>query len=105
LIGDPARWKRKCLEADGFEGWCRFADLRQHLAGIPTAAGGYCSFGEGGAGRHRGGRYIWQIDGAWDCLVASRILDPTASPRVVEESMIDGFVKAFGALPFANIIR
>jgi hypothetical protein len=63
----------------------------------------YHSFGSGGTGRHRGGRYIWQIAGAWDLLVAWRVTAATEVPRTLEERMIAAFCTAFGARPFANL--
>lgn len=63
----------------------------------------YHSFGSGGSGRHRGGRYIWQIEGAWDLLVAWRVMGAPEVPRTVEEHMIAAFCTAYGTRPFANL--
>ncbi len=56
-----------------------------------------------GAGRpigHRGGRYLWQIEGSDGFLVAWR---PTEEPTGAENEVLRAFLAAHGALPFANI--
>lgn len=64
----------------------------------------YCSFGEGGKGRHYGGRLIWQMDASADLLVAWRVItDPSVNPYDVEQEMLRRFREAYGALPFANL--
>lgn len=63
----------------------------------------YHSFGSGGAGRHYGGRYIWQLPDAWACLVAWRVTGANEVPRTVERGMIAEFVRTYGQRPFANI--
>ena len=63
----------------------------------------YCSFGEGGKGRHYGGRLIWQLEASADLLVASRVIeDTTIDPHDVEQKMIRQFRAAYGKPPFAN---
>jgi hypothetical protein len=64
----------------------------------------YHSFGSGGAGRHFGGRYVWQLADAWDSLVAWRITNATEVPRDVEAAMIAAFVRQYGKRPFANLV-
>lgn len=63
----------------------------------------YHSFGAGGSGRHSGGRYVWQLGDAWDCLVAWREEPKDVVPRTVEERMIADFMSEYGKRPFANI--
>jgi hypothetical protein len=63
----------------------------------------YHSFGSGGKGRHAGGRYIWQLEGIWQCLVAWRIIRSSEVPRTVEETMIADFVTDYRQRPFANL--
>lgn len=65
----------------------------------------YHSFGSGGKGRHRGGRYIWQLDGIWQCLVAWRIVRVRSpeTPRSAEQAMIANFVTDYRQRPFANL--
>jgi hypothetical protein len=64
----------------------------------------YHSFGSGGSGRHSGGRYVWQLADAWDCLIAWRELPADVVPRDVEEAMIADFFGEYGKRPFANIV-
>jgi hypothetical protein len=64
----------------------------------------YHSFGSGKSGRHSGGRYIWQLADAGECLVAWREEPIDIVPRDVEEAMIADFRKEFGKRPFANIV-
>lgn len=63
----------------------------------------YHSFGSGRSGRHSGGRYIWQLADAWDCLVAWREEPDDVVPREVEQAMIADFASEYGKRPFANI--
>jgi hypothetical protein len=56
-----------------------------------------------GAGRpigHRGGRYLWQIEGADRFLVAWH---PDEDPTGAENELLLAFVAAYGSYPFANI--
>lgn len=63
----------------------------------------YCSFGEGGKGRHYGGRLIWQLEASADLLVAWRVIeDATTGPYDVEQEMIRQFRDSYGKPPFAN---
>jgi hypothetical protein len=64
----------------------------------------YCSFGEGGKGRHYGGRLIWQMDGSADLLVAWRVVsDVSINPFDVEQAMLRRYRGVYGRLPFANL--
>jgi hypothetical protein len=63
----------------------------------------YCSFGEGGKGRHYGGRLIWQLEASSYLLVAWRVItDLSANPYDVEQEMIRRFRAVYGKPPFAN---
>jgi hypothetical protein len=62
----------------------------------------YIGFGRGGGARHWGGRLMWQVDKAEDCLVAWRVLKQGVEPVDVETQMIKDFKAAYGKPPFAN---
>jgi len=63
----------------------------------------YWSFGEGGKGRHYGGRLIWQFEASADLLVAWRVIEDTSiDPHDVEQDMIRRFRAVYGKPPFAN---
>jgi len=63
----------------------------------------YRDFGAGKPVGHRGGRYIWQLDGAEDHLVCWKPTD--ADPRAQEKALLVEFVSVYGRLPFANLSR
>jgi hypothetical protein len=77
-------------------GKAKYGQLRKRIRA-------YHSFGAGGSGRHSGGRYVWQLTDAWDCLVAWREEPEDIIPRAVEEGMIADFMFEYGKRPFANI--
>lgn len=60
-------------------------------------------FGAGEPVGHWGGRYVWQLAGRDDLLVAWNATDEDAS--VVHSRMLRDFVAHYGALPFANLRR
>jgi hypothetical protein len=64
----------------------------------------YHSYGSGGPGRHAGGRYVWQLDDAWDCLVAYRVTRASEVPREIERAMIGALASDYGNLPFGNLV-
>ncbi len=49
---------------------------------------------------HQGGRYLWQVEGADDYLIAWRM---TKDPTAAENHLLSEFLGAHGAYPFANI--
>lgn len=57
-------------------------------------------FGEGAPVGHWGGRYLWQVEGSPEFLVAWL---EDEEPEVTESRLLGSFVSTFGALPFANI--
>lgn len=57
-------------------------------------------FGSGRPIGHRGGRYLWQIEGSDGFLVAWR---PAENPTSAENEVLRAFLAAHGTLPFANI--
>ena len=64
----------------------------------------YRATGAGTSTKHRGGRYIWQLVGSDELLVAWKVaLDE--EPRAVEQRMLQQFKDDHGGvLPFANIV-
>jgi hypothetical protein len=77
---------------------------KANVGQLRTRLRAYRSFGSGGTGRHSGGRYIWQLDDVWDCLVAFRIIDTSEAPRAIESAMLADFISEYGKLPFANLV-
>jgi hypothetical protein len=61
----------------------------------------YMRFGAGKP-QHRGGRYIWQLEGVRACPLAWRPL-PEADPREAEKFLIKRFAEQYGRYPFANL--
>ncbi|TVX96226.1 hypothetical protein [Cohnella terricola] len=62
----------------------------------------YLDFGAGKPIGHRGGRYIWQIEGFENLLVAW-LVNEELEPRQLEIEYIKEFTSHYGAKPFANI--
>ena len=62
----------------------------------------YLDFGSGKPIGHRGGRYIWQIKGFEDLLVAW-LVNEEREPREIEVEYIKEFICQYGSKPFANI--
>ena len=62
----------------------------------------YVRFGAGKPVGHRGGRYIWQLEGS-DQLKLCWMPTPDDEPRGVEAKLIASFVERFGQRPFANL--
>lgn len=58
-------------------------------------------FGLGEPVGHWGGRYLWQLKGAERLQVGWMLTDEFAE---VEAELLHGFIDAFGALPFANLV-
>jgi hypothetical protein len=59
-------------------------------------------FGRGRPIGHWGGRFLWQIEGSAELLVAW-LETPGREPRDLEVEMLGGFRAKFGRQPFANI--
>jgi hypothetical protein len=62
----------------------------------------YMRFGAGKSAPHRGGRYIWQLEGVRACPLAWRPL-PEADPGEAEKFLIKRFAGQYGRYPFANL--
>lgn len=74
------------------------ANLRRRIAAL-------AQFGAGKPVGHWGGRYIWQLDGSEELLVAWLEI-PDQSPRAAELEALDWFRRIHdGFPPFANIAR
>lgn len=68
--------------------------------GLRRRLGQLLDYGSGKPIGHQGGRYLWQVRGADEFLVAWRAVeDPTAE----ENRILSDFFAAYGAYPFANI--
>jgi hypothetical protein len=64
----------------------------------------YSSYGAGNAkAAHRGGRAIWQIEGASDFIVAWKIATDAEKPCEMEARLAQEFMGVHGCLPFANM--
>jgi hypothetical protein len=57
-------------------------------------------FGTGHAIGHRGGRYLWQVMGSADLVVAWK---PAKAARRLETQLLAAFERAYDRLPFANL--
>lgn len=64
----------------------------------------YMRFGEEKPVPHWGGRYLWQVKHAKDCLVAWRVT-PGEGSRGYEKRLLERFEEHYGKLPFANLCR
>jgi hypothetical protein len=59
-------------------------------------------YGSGEPVAHHGGRYIWQLADHGSLQIAWRVeIDPVG----IEIALIDRFADAYGALPYANLMR
>ncbi|MEK6719817.1 MAG: hypothetical protein AABZ33_04000 [Chloroflexota bacterium] len=68
--------------------------------GLGKRLGLLLRYGAGKPVGHQGGRYLWQVAGADEFLIAWRAAeDPTAE----ENRLLADFFEAYGAYPFANI--
>lgn len=63
----------------------------------------YSRFGEGKPVGHWGGRYIWQIEGCQQLVVAWKALAPGSDARAEEIELLRQFENAYGTRPFANL--
>ncbi len=75
------------------------AASKRHLS---MRLGQLLAFGAGLPIDHRGGRYLWQLVGSERLVLCWKT---TTSAVATETRLIDQFVRAYGALPFANLRR
>ena len=64
----------------------------------------YLSHGTGKHAGHWGGRYIWQLAGSSDLLVAWKVMRG-GNPRNLERRLLLQFEEAYDNPPFANRVR
>ena len=76
------------IEGGGTSLWQRLQLFRRYGAGENVA--------------HRGGRAIWQVQGAASQLRVCWMATPGLDPECVEEQLLELFNKEFRALPLAN---
>lgn len=67
---------------------------------LRTRVGQLIKFGQGKNIGHKGGRYLWQLAGSGDLIVAWQIC---AEPRDRESELLRAFVDRYGAFPYANL--
>lgn len=66
----------------------------------------FCRFGAGAAVGHWGGRYVWQVEGSDEWLVAWKSCEELETALAAEASMLNLFAEHHnGRLPFANLRR
>lgn len=64
----------------------------------------FMKFGAGRPIGHRGGRYVWQLDGS-EGFVVAWLETGDVSPRPAEVELLRAFGKTYGGrLPFANLV-
>lgn len=60
----------------------------------------YLRFGQGETVRHWGGRYVWQLEDAYDLVICWKVVD---NAKQIKEQMLLDFKAKHGKLPFANM--
>lgn len=65
-----------------------------------TRIGQLIKFGEGRDIGHKGGRYLWQLKGAEELVVAWQV---HPDPAGEESALLEAFVAEYGTFPFANL--
>jgi len=77
---------------------------RVYRSTLKTRIMQYIKFGRGKNIGHWGGRYIWQIKGSEDLMIAYKILEEE-NPVIEEQELINKFKSHYnGRLPFANLV-
>lgn len=79
-----------------------FGKADSKRAALRTRLGDLAKFANGVPAAHWGGRLLWQLADHEDLLVCWL---ETVGPADVERALIDEFVDAYGAMPFANMRR
>jgi hypothetical protein len=68
--------------------------------GLRKRLGQLVEYGSGKPTGHQGGRYLWQVPGSDEFVVAWRVVE---DPTTEENRILSAFSAAYGAYPFANI--
>jgi hypothetical protein len=63
----------------------------------------FIRFGLGAPVGHRGGRYVWQVEGADSFAVAWRPTVTKQDAQALEQRLLQDFYATYGCLPFANL--
>lgn len=69
-------------------------------SGLRKRVGQLLAYGSGKPVGHQGGRYLWQVKGSDEFIVAWR---PVEDPTAEENRLLTVFSAAYGTYPFANI--
>lgn len=69
-------------------------------SGLRKRVGQLLAYGSGKPVGHQGGRYLWQVAGSDEFLVAWQAVD---DPTAEENRLLAAFFEIHGAYPFANI--
>lgn len=88
-----------------YAGRARKSVSRPTKSGLRYRIGKLLEFGAGLPVGHWGGRYLWQVRGSDDFVLAWRSLPDGASPGHEEAELIAEFEAMFARLPFANLKR
>lgn len=92
---------RTSLEA-AWVGGCPLVYIGK-AARLRTRLRQYRDHGQGKPVGHWGGRYIWQLSGSGELLIAWKVTNE--APRLLEQGMLAAFVDRYDQLPFANLRR
>lgn len=60
-------------------------------------------FGAGRRTAHWGGRFLWQLEDAWELSLCWKVRSDAVAARALEQSLMAAFQQDHFALPFANL--